>query len=268
MLLALCLVLGCGLGCLAEEAAEKTYSELHPEVLAFDSYWVSGDAAVRIDARHTEGGYEMNIVEMTGENTFNSWEYLLVYDEEKKALVANGTGMKYANTFGDGGEIIESQKEYEDGNASFYINDQGELAWSDEKESTFEATLFHRIGYFPGTYLHDRATLRINWAGEDLIYDVNLDWTDSASQSWTWALSGNYDPEAGNLPLSGFKLLYTYKDDGELDLDADQHEAEVNAVFALDDNMQLVVVSSDDDTLAGLAFERDATFDYMWLWQF
>ena len=48
MLLALCLVLGCGLGCLAEEAAEKTYSELHPEVLAFDSYWVSGDAAVRI----------------------------------------------------------------------------------------------------------------------------------------------------------------------------------------------------------------------------
>ena len=80
MLLVLCFSVA-AITAFAEEADEKTYAEEHPGVLVFDSYWVSGDAQVRIDAGHTDGGYEMVIVEMTGENTFNSWEYLLIYDE-------------------------------------------------------------------------------------------------------------------------------------------------------------------------------------------
>ena len=71
ILFILCLVLSSAAA--AEEAGEKTYWEEHPGVLAFDSYWVSGDAQIRIDAHHTDGGYEILVVEMTGENTFNSW---------------------------------------------------------------------------------------------------------------------------------------------------------------------------------------------------
>ena len=82
-----------------EEAPEKTYADEHPGVLAFNSYWVSGDAKVRIDARDSDDGYEIVVVEMTGEKTFNSWEYLLEYDEETKSLVADKNGMKSANTF-------------------------------------------------------------------------------------------------------------------------------------------------------------------------
>ena len=266
ILMTVCLMLTAA--AFAEESAEKTYAEEHPGVLAFDSYWVSGDAQIRIDAGHTDGGYEIVVVQMTGENTFDSWEYLLTFDEEKKALVADGTGMKSANTFDETGTITDSVYEYEDGTASFVINDLDQLQWTDEKESTFEATVFHRVGRFPGRYLSDRAQLRVNWAGEDRIYDVWLTWPESAFQTWDWALSGNYDPETNTLQLNGTKRIYTYLDNGELDLDADQQEAEVNATFAFDEEGCLVCAASDDPAIEGVKFEYDPESYGMWAWEF
>ena len=120
VLTALCMILASA--ALAEEGPEKTYADEHPGVLAFDSYWVSGDAQVRIDAHHTDGGYEIAVVEMTGENTFNSWEYLLTYDEETRSLVADGTGMMSSNVFDETGAITDTKYLYEDGTARFFIN--------------------------------------------------------------------------------------------------------------------------------------------------
>ena len=249
-------------------AGEKAYWEIHPGVLAFDSYWVSGDAQIRIDAHHTDGGYEILVVEMTGESTFNSWEYLLTYDEETKSLVADKTGMKSANTFDETGTVTDSVKEYEDGRARFFINDLDQLAWDDEKEDTFSATVFNRIGRFPGRYVYDRAYMEVNWAGEGLLYDVSLDWADSAFETWHWALSGSYDPATDNLVLNGIRLLYTYKEDGELDLDADQMEEEVSAVFAIDDEGFLVIPESTDPAIMGYQYETDPAIYGMWMWKF
>ena len=252
----------------AEEGAEKTYADEHPGVLAFDSYWVSGDAKVRIDAGHTDDGYEIVVTAMTGENTFNSWEYLLTYDEETKSLVADGTGMKSANVFDETGTITDSRYEYEDGSARFFINEKDQLCWADEKESTFEATVFNRIGRFPGVYTCDQAKLKVNWAGEDLIYDAWLDIPESASQTWSWSFSGNYDPAANNLVLNGCRLLYTYKADGELDHDADQLEEEVTAVFTFDEEGYLVCTESTDPAIMGIRFELDPESYGMWAWEF
>ena len=266
ILTALCLILSAA--AFAEEPAEKTYADEHPGVLAFDSYWVSGDAKVRIDAGHTDGGYEIVVTEMTGEKTFNSWEYLLTYDEETKSLVADKTGMKSANTFDETGTITDSVYEYEDGSARFYINDQDQLCWEDEKEPTFSATVFNQIGRFPGAYLCDRAQLRVNWAGEDLIYDVWMDWADSAFQNWRWSLSGNYDPATNTLVLYGDKRVYTYLENGELDRDADQQEEEVTATFAFDGEGNLTCTESSDETLKGMQFEYDPQSYGMWAWEF
>ncbi len=267
ILTALCLILTAA--ALAEGAEEKAYWEEHPGVLAFDSYWVSGDAQIRIEGNHTDGGYEMLVVEMTGENTFNSWEYLLTYDEETKNLVADKTGMKSANTFDkETGDITNSVYEYEDGSARFFINADGQLSWDDEKEDTFQATVFNRIGMFPGRYMYDRAQLKVNWAGEDLIYDVNLEWADSAFETWDWSLSGNYDPATDTLVLRGTKRMYTYKEDGELDLDADQHEEEVSAVFAIDDEGCIVIPESTDPGIMGYQYEPDHGIYGMWMWEF
>lgn len=252
----------------AGEAAEKTYADEHPGVLAFDSYWVSGDAKIRIDARHTDDGYEIVVVEMTGEKTFNSWEYLLTYDEATKSLVADGNGMKSANVFDETGTITDSKYEYEDGSARFFINDKDQLCWSDEKESTFDAVTFNRIGTFPGVYTAGQAKLKVNWAGEGLIYDVSLDMPENASQAWSWTLSGNYDPAGNRLVLNGFRLLYTYKTNGELDLDADQQEEEVNAVFAYDQEGYLVCPESTDPAIMGIRFGLDPESYGMWAWVF
>lgn len=250
------------------ETAEKTYADEHPGVLAFDSYWVSGDAKVRIDAGHTDDGYEIVVVEMTGEKTFNSWEYLLAYDEETKSLVANGNGMKSANVFDETGTITESKYEYEDGSARFFINDNDQLRWSDEKESTFAATVFNRIGRFPGVYTSGQAKLKVNWAGEDLIYDLWLDMPENASQAWHWSLGGNYNPAENTLVMNGFRLLYTYKTDGELDLDADQKDEEVNAVFAFDKDGYLVCTESTDPAIMGFRYEFDPESYGMYAWVF
>lgn len=266
MLFILCLVLSSAAA--AEEAGEKTYWEEHPGVLAFDSYWVSGDAQIRIDAHHTDGGYEILVVEMTGENTFNSWEYLLTYDEETKSLIADRTGMKSACTFDETGDVTASVKEYEDGSARFFINDLGGLAWDDEKEDTFSATVFNRIGRFPGRFVYDRAEMEVNWAGEGLLYDVSLYWADSAFETWHWMLNGSYDPVSDTLVLSGVRFFYTYKEDGELDLDADRQEEEVSAVFAFDGDGFLVVPESTDPSIMGWRYEPDPVVYGMWMWQF
>ena len=55
LLLVLC-VSAAAMTAFAEEDAEKTYVDEHPGVLVFDSYWVSGDAKIRIDADHTDDG--------------------------------------------------------------------------------------------------------------------------------------------------------------------------------------------------------------------
>ena len=266
VLLALCLVLATA--AFAEGSEEKTYSEEHPGVLAFDSYWVSEDARVRIEAHHTDGGYEILAVEMTGGNTFNSWEYLLTYDEETKSLVADKTGMKSANTFDTEGAVTGSEKEYEDGSARFIISEEGLLCWVDEKESTFEFTAFHRIGSFPGRYICDRAEMQVSWAGEETAYDMWLEWPDSAFQTWSWDMTGVYDPETDTLVLNGVRRLLTYKEDGELDPDADLQEEEVMAVVAMDGNGFLVIPESTDPAIMGYQYEPDPAVYGMWMWEF
>ena len=252
----------------ASETGEKTYREEHPGVLSFDSCWVSGDAQVRMDAYHTDGGYEIRIVEMTGENTFNSWEYLLTYDEETKSLVADKTGMKSSNTFDQTGAVTDFEKKYEDGSARFFLNDQGQLRWEDEEEDTFSETVFNRIGRFPGRYVYDRAYMEVNWTGEGLKYDVTLDWADSAFETWQWKLSGHYDPATDTLALNGVRSLCTYMENGEPDPNGDRQEEEVSAVFAFDNEGYLVVPESTDPAIMGYRYERDHAVYGMWMWKF
>ncbi len=260
----LVLVMALSAAAYAEEEEWVDFPVRHPDARAFDSCWVSGDAMVRIDAFCRLDGFEMNIVEITGDETFNAWEYIMDYDEETRRLVCNGIGLKSVNTVEDD-EIADSYNVYEDGTASFYLGDDGNLYWDDEKESTFQATAFHKIGKFPDVYVSDKATIAVKYAGEDLIYDVDMEMDESENQDWSWSLAGSYDPASDTLPVQGFKLLYTYRDDGELDLDAEQFETEVNAVFTVNEDRTLVC-SSDDPAIDGMVFER--TWTQLWQWVF
>jgi len=263
---ALCLILTTT--AFAGEDAGKTYADEHPGVLAFDSFWVSGDGHVRIDAGHTDGGYEIAVAWMTGGNTFTSWEYLLTYDEETESLVADRTGMKSANVFDETGTVTRSKVEYEDGSARFFINDRDQLCWLDERESAFDTVVFNRIGRFPGVYTGGQAKLKVSWAGEGVSYDVQLEMPESASQTWFWSWSGKFDPAANALVLNGSRLLYTFKAYGELDPDADRLEEEVFAVFTFDNEGFLVCNESTDPAIMGIRFWLDPESRGMWTWEF
>ena len=255
----------CAMAC-AEDEEWIDFPDRYPGARAFESYWVSGDAQVRIDAFCRLDGFEMNIVWMTGEHTFTAWEYIMTYDEETGRLVCSGTGMMTENTIDDAGEITRCDTVYEDGTASFWLNEDGDLNWDDEKESTFSATVFHRIGRFPGTYTGHDITVNVRYAGEDLLYDVNLEHGDGTSVGWNWnSMTGIYDPETDTLPVEGSRVFYTWLEEGKLDLDADLMETEVKAVFRVDGEGRLVC-ASDDSTIDGLVF--DPVLTPMWQWEF
>ena len=86
MILALMLALAAAGAAVAEEAEDLPYAAEHPGVEKFDGYWVSDDCRTLIEIGVRLDGVEMLIFRTPGEKEFTSWEYLLTYDDDAKAL--------------------------------------------------------------------------------------------------------------------------------------------------------------------------------------
>ena len=75
------------------------------------------------------------------------WEYQAAYDEAADALNTTQTGVKTIVTCGEDGETVSSEVEFDDGAASFKLNGDGTLTWTDYKaapgdnEFVFEKTI-------------------------------------------------------------------------------------------------------------------------------
>ena len=68
--------------------------------------------------------------------------------------------------------------------------------------------------------------------------------------------------------MNACRRLYTYREDGTLDLDADQMEEEVDAVFAFDEEGYLICIESTDPSIMGYKYEYDPESYGMWAWTF
>ena len=244
---------------LAEEETAPAYEDEHPGVLAYSSVWVSEDMSTWAEIGCLYDGMEALLVRMTGEDTFTSWEYLPLFDDETGSLKADN-GMKADNT-AEGEMITDSEYAYEDGVATFSLDEQGHLIWADEKEDAGAGLEFIKIGNFVGDYVCDRASISIRWTGER--YAVDVEWGDSAEVTYNWVMGGDYSAADDTLPVQGLCQKLTFLENGEIDPEADTEEKEVSAVFSFNDDGFLIWTSPDGQA-DGMLFE--SLWTPIWQW--
>lgn len=126
-------------------------------VAAYEGEWVAGRALLTIEELD-------DVITCTihwGGSAFDEavWEYECVYDEASGGLTAPENGVKHIVTYGEGGEVLSDEVEYDDGAASFAIDDAGNLVWTNIKEESVEM-LFEKVGGmtdYSGVTTMDRA---------------------------------------------------------------------------------------------------------------
>lgn len=139
MLMALILAL-CGLSALAEGGDDP--------VAPYLGEWVAGRALLTIEAG--EDGAVFCTVNWGSSYAESAvWEYEATYDEVADELNTLETGVKSIVTYAEGGEIVSSEVEFDDGAAAFKLNDDGTLTWTDYKQTPGEnEVLFERVEYY------------------------------------------------------------------------------------------------------------------------
>lgn len=122
----------------AEEQEARANGEL------FLGTWVCVRCSIDIDR---EGDDVM--VWITWPNTAAEvveWKYPCTVDAETGALRCEGKGTKTVVTYAEGGEIESSEVVYEDGDATFTLDEDGDtLTWADAKENAGEDMVFEYV---------------------------------------------------------------------------------------------------------------------------
>ena len=111
------------------------------ESQAYAGVWVCDRASIEI-IDHKNGTFGATVT--WGSSAFEQaeWRYECVYNGEKRQLVNYEGGVKAIVTYGEGGETVNTQTQYEDGEATFAIDDDGMLIWTDLRENAGEGMRF------------------------------------------------------------------------------------------------------------------------------
>lgn len=94
--------------------------------------WACGRATITITDQHP--GYHVEITWGNSAAEVSQWDYFCPYELKDGQLVSEDTGVLQDLTYGEDGEVAQAVTRYQDGSATFAIDDQGLLHWSDAKE--------------------------------------------------------------------------------------------------------------------------------------
>ncbi len=111
---------------------------------AYLGSWVCGRAYIDITDEHP--GYRVEINWKDSAAQVTEWSYYCPYELTDGKLVSEPTGVKVDVTYGEDGEVAESATGYEDGQATFSIDESGNLTWDDAKENAGADMVFERDG--------------------------------------------------------------------------------------------------------------------------
>lgn len=126
-----------------ESAPDSEVTEL------FYSTWADGFMMVKI---YPEGDHWR--VWIRNDDGTVEWYYSCLYDSEQKALVADQDkeNVKSVFTLGEDLSIEKEEVVYKDGAAVFYVDADGRLVWTDEKEGIGSDRSYEKIGWFEGAW--------------------------------------------------------------------------------------------------------------------
>ena len=201
LLLALCLALAAA-SALAEEDEFGYYPDENPESKPFVSTWIAENGDWRIEMYGEDGGIKPYIVHKLGDNKEDIWEYATALNPEKTALTAVPFGLHYQQDTVSGNWDVNY---YEDEDAVFTLNENGQLLWNDLKEDAGKGLAFDKIGnFFGGRWMKgDVEVIFYDWYDGE--YDIRCyQYGENDAILADAILKGVYDPAADTITAEGF----------------------------------------------------------------
>lgn len=110
---------------------EKAPEDVPNPVAPYEGTWGSGRATLTIE--ELDDVVFCTVTWGSSASEYAVWEYQAVYDEVADELNTLETGVKSIVTCGEDGEAVSTEVEFEDGAASFKLNGDGTLTWTDYK---------------------------------------------------------------------------------------------------------------------------------------
>lgn len=239
MILALCL-LATAAAALAEEDDDiPYYPDEHPECLPFLSDWVAEDGEWRVEMYAEDDGIKPYIVHRLGDNKEDIWEYAVDMSEDNKSMIAVPFGLHYRQDTVSGNW---DETYYEDGEATFTLDENGRLVWTDLKDDAGKGLAFEKIGsFYGGRWMKgDTEVIFYDWyEGE---YDIRCFTYDNDNQIVADAiLKGTYDPETDTITADGY-------------FDPDQP---ITVTFSYDDQNNVVWTENGESTTLEYSYRVD-----------
>ena len=124
-------------------AEEEKLPPMPEEAAVYEGTWVCDRASIEIVWE--EEGFRVFISWGSSAAETSEWEYSCHYIAETKSLEAMPTGIHTDNVYGEDGEIASSTVIYDDGEATFTLDEEGRLLWHDVKEDAGKDMLFERV---------------------------------------------------------------------------------------------------------------------------
>ena len=138
--MAIAMMLGCGAALAEDEPAP-----MPEKAAAYEGSWTCDRA--EIEMIWEEEGFRVLITWGNGADSTTQWEYNCTYNEKDHTLASVvNNGIKTERVFNDNGEEISAKVEYEDGEATFSLDENGHLIWHDMKEDAGKDMAFEYVG--------------------------------------------------------------------------------------------------------------------------
>lgn len=144
-LLAMLLAIGLMLGCCAAFAEEEPLAPMPEAAAVYEGQWACGRAT--IEAVWEEEGFRVLITWGNSADSTTQWEYNCFYNEADHTLSSVlDNGIKTDIVFNANGDEESVTQVYENGEASFSLDENGHLIWKDAKEDAGKDMLFEYVG--------------------------------------------------------------------------------------------------------------------------
>ncbi len=260
-LFAILLTLAALLGLAAFACAEEETAM--PEAAAvFEGTWEAERATAELIWE--EEGFRVYIVGRSSVTEATEWSYSCYWHAEDNSLVSMPFGMRTDLVYDEEGEIVSSEEIYDDGEAVFTLNEDGDLIWKDEKEDAGAGMVFvksdavpmpEEAAAFEGEWVCGRAQLEMYWEEEG--FKIQITWGGSAWESAVWSYSGYYDAGTGAVVCVPFgsRTNFVYGEDGEVVSFEDIYD-DGEATFTIDEDGHLLWNDAKEDAGAGMHFEK------------
>ncbi len=236
LLLALCLSIAAVAAFAEDEIGD--YLAGHPEAAVYVSSWVAENGDWRVDCFNEDGGIKVGVIHRLGDNREDVWEYSTDIDQNGR-LLAVPLGLHYQQ------DTVTNEwnvNYYEDGDAEFFINEDGKLVWKDLKEDAGKDLAFIKIGsFYGGRWMKgDIEVLFYDWY--DGQYDIRLYQRGNDNAILKDAIvKGDYDAAADTISA-------TVEFEGEEPFDV---------VFSHDENGNVVWTENGESTVLEFSYVTD-----------